>query len=351
VASYTCHCPPAGATPSAGTLPWGGDRCHVELHGCTEHRCENGAACLPWLRGGEHGHACLCPHGFHGDRCATPTTFSFSTAAGFVHVEVGAREEEEEDQDRHRRRREVVDDDGNDGWPGYGGVRLRFRTKLPDMLLFYRGDATNFLSLEIVGGGLLARALLAGTELDVRYPGSVSDGDWWDAHASLTEDDGGGLILVVKGAGCDAEGCTIVDPGDRSGFRLNRESFAHVYVGGAPDALLRRTASRTGFLGCMEDLEVDSRPVLPQDLSEDHGHELGCNKTEWCESDPCSGHGRCVDLWTSYRCDCSRPYRSHNCSEGKHFPQNVPSKYMCVCVHNQCTQGKPAINTPTLKER
>ncbi|CAL8276588.1 unnamed protein product [Merluccius merluccius] len=297
VASYVCHCP---NVEPAGKLPWGGDRCHVKLYGCVDHQCQNGATCLPWLRNDEHGHTCLCPHGFYDDRCSTQTTFSFSTA-GFVHIEVIARE------DRRRR--------GAEQQPrhltGYSGVRLRFRTTLPNMLLFYRGDAASYLSLEIVKNGLRAKALFEGSEMDVHYQDSVNDGDWWDAHAFVTEDS---LVLVLKGSNCDPQGCKLVD-GDHNGLQLNPESFAHVYVGGAPGDLLERTASGKGFLGCMEDLEIDSKPILPQDLPEDPSHELGCSKTEWCESDPCSGNGQCVDLWTNYRCDCHRPYRSQSCSE------------------------------------
>ncbi|KAJ3605854.1 hypothetical protein NHX12_027897, partial [Muraenolepis orangiensis] len=305
LASYVCCCPDAAPAVSAAAplLPWGGEHCHVRLRGCADHGCRHGATCLPWLRGGEHGHSCLCTPGFRGDRCSTPTTFSFS-APGFVHIRVGATAA------RERREREAARPPLS--LAGNGGVRLRFRTTLPDMLLFYRGDAGAFLTLEIVSGGLRAKALLEGAELGVRYPGSVSDGDWWDAHAFLTEDS---LVLVLKGSHCDPPGCKLVD-GDHNGLRLNPESFTHVYVGGAPEHLLERTASGVGFLGCMEDLEIDSKPISPQDLPEDRGRlQLGCSKTEWCESDPCSGRGQCVDLWTHHRCDCHRPYRSPSCSE------------------------------------
>ncbi|KAM6985160.1 protein crumbs homolog 2a [Aplochiton taeniatus] len=308
VASYTCHCP----QPEPGQLPWGGALCHVLLHGCVDHQCQNSATCLPWLEEEEHGHTCVCPHGFYDDHCSTPTTFSFSTAS-FVRIEVVLEEEEEEEEEeerRRRRRRREVDHHQHHG----PGVRLRFRTTLPNMLLFYRGDADNHLTLEILGGGLRAKAFSEDAELDATFPGPVADGDWRDAHVTVGDD---GLVLVLKGPGCDGDGCKVEDGGPDGPHFQPSAAFTQLYVGGAPEDLLRQTGSGVAFLGCMEDLLVDSRPVLPQQLSGEQGQEmeLGCSKTEWCEARPCSDHGRCVDLWTSYSCDCHRPYHGDSCSE------------------------------------
>jgi len=289
-ASYACRCPEA----APGELPWGGAHCGVELSGCVDHECQNGATCRPWLRGGEPGHACLCPHGFYDQRCSTSTTFSFS-AAGFIHLQVAP-----EELQRPARRRLAV--------------QLRFRTTLPGVLLFFRGDAQNHLSLEIVDRGLRAKAFSQEAELGVALAGPVSDGDWRDARVSV---DHRGLVLVLKGPGCDGAGCSATDGGAGADppFRPSA-AFAHLYVGGAPEELLELSASGAGFIGCMEDLAVDSRPVLPQTLPEGRGHQPGCSKTDWCRPAPCGARGRCVDLWTGYRCDCYRPYHGQRCSEG-----------------------------------
>uniref|UniRef100_A0A3B4Z3H2 Protein crumbs homolog 2-like n=1 Tax=Stegastes partitus TaxID=144197 RepID=A0A3B4Z3H2_9TELE len=292
-ASYTCHCPEA----EPGELPWGGYHCDVKLHGCIDHVCQNGATCHPWLEDGEHGHTCLCPHGFYDDQCSTRTTFSFSTP-GFIHIQVVLEE---------RTRREVE----HPVHSGFG-VQLRFRTTLTNMLLFYRGDMDNHLLLEILNGGLHAKAFSEESELDVTFSGLVSDGDWRDAHVFVDHE---GLVLVLKGPGCDRDGCRVTDgDADEPVFQPS-EAFSNIYVGGAPENLLEYSVSGTGFIGCMEDLMIDSKPVLPQTLPEDQGHELGCSKTEWCKPDPCYGHGRCVDLWTSYQCDCYRPFYSESCSD------------------------------------
>uniref|UniRef100_A0A3Q4G460 Crumbs cell polarity complex component 2 n=1 Tax=Neolamprologus brichardi TaxID=32507 RepID=A0A3Q4G460_NEOBR len=292
-ATYICHCPEA----AAGDLPWGGRHCNLKLLGCVDHKCQNGATCHPWLEDGEHGHTCLCPHGFLDEKCSTRTTFSFSTP-GFIHIQVVVEE---------RIRREV-DHHVHKGL----GIQLRFRTTISNMLVFFRGDVDNHLFLEIVNGSLHAKASSEESELDVIFPGLVSDGKWRDAHVFMAQE---GLVLNLKGPDCDNDGCTVIDSGaGEPPFELS-EAFTHIYIGGAPEDLLEYSKSGAGFIGCMEDLMIDSKPILPQTLPEDQGHELGCTKTEWCNTEPCNGHGRCVDLWTSYQCDCYRPFHGENCSE------------------------------------
>ncbi|XP_014328981.2 protein crumbs homolog 2-like [Xiphophorus maculatus] len=291
--SYTCHCPEA----EPGDLPWGGDHCEVKLYGCVGHKCQNGASCLPTLEEGKHSHTCLCPHGFYDEQCSTRTTFSLSTP-GFIHIQIAFKE---------KVRREV-EHRGHQGL----GLQLRFRTTLPNMLIFYRGDLDNYLFLEIVNGGLHAKAFSEESELDVTFAGLVSDGAWRDVHVFL---DNGSLFLTLKGPDCDRDGCTVSDGDDGELPFQPSQAFTDVYIGGAPNYLLELSLSGAGFLGCIEDLMIDSKPILPQSLPEDQDFELGCSKTEWCKPDPCNGHGHCVDLWTSYQCDCFRPFHGESCSE------------------------------------
>ncbi|KAG5834971.1 hypothetical protein ANANG_G00267180 [Anguilla anguilla] len=295
VADYTCVCPEL--EPDA--LPWGGRHCDVLLLGCVAHACENGATCRPWVASdGLHGSTCVCPPGFYGELCATPTTFSFSTP-GFVLVEVPPA-------NRSRRWAEPG--------PGQASVSLRLRTTLPDMVVFHRGDAHNFLSLEIVGGSLRARAESEGGAQEAWLEGVVSDGDWQEVGVVV----GAGLMLVLKGAGCEGEeGCRAENMDPAVTFDPMADSMNQVYVGGVPDDYLDTTKTRTGFVGCMEDLLVDGRPILPQNLPPGQAEDLqlGCHKTEWCQPDPCSDHGQCIDLWTHFRCDCHRPFHGDSCEE------------------------------------
>ncbi|KAL4609344.1 protein crumbs 2-like [Arapaima gigas] len=293
IANYICHCPEA----PPGNTKWGGHDCNIPLVGCAEHHCENGATCWPQLEAdGKHSYSCHCQAGFYGDHCHTPTTFSFSTP-GFAIIQVPLA-------NRTRRHLSMVQ----------SSVQLRFRTTLPSMVVFYRGDVDDYLTLEIVGGDLFARAATAGGgQLNVSLRGPVHDGKWHQVSVIVADT----LALELTGVACGAGDCRMEETGNQWAPFHTPWSFTRLFVGGSPPEFLGNTESEMGFIGCMEDLLVDSLPVLPQNLLEDEAQdmELGCSKTEWCQPDSCSGRGRCVDLWITSFCECYRPFRGDSCSE------------------------------------
>ncbi|XP_076126121.1 protein crumbs homolog 2b [Alosa pseudoharengus] len=296
--AFFCTC----ADPAPGQLPWGGVDCATQLVGCQDHRCQHGATCTPGLDadGQRHTYTCACPAGFHGDRCDTPTTFSFS-AEGFVPVEVP--------EANRTTRRDVDTSDG-----GSPSVRLRFRTTLPDLVLFYRGTAEHFVCLELVRGALTARAESGALRMEAALLDPVNDGRWHDALVTVDEK----LTLTREDSANDSDEVKRVeDSGQNQLLFFHPEGLQQVFVGGVPLDLLNNTVSKTGLLGCVEDLRIDSLLVLPQQLLTDLGDalEIGCNKTDWCREDPCSQQGHCVDMWTDFRCDCIRPFYGNFCSE------------------------------------
>lgn len=188
-------------------------------------------------------------------------------------------------------------------------VQLRFRSTLPDMLLFSRGTVGHYASLELVGGSLLAK-VKSGKVLQVLYPRPVNDGEWYQVTMSMDES----LVLAVKGPNCEEE-CQVTNEGHNHLIFLQPSSFQQLYVGGAPGEY----ASSKSFIGCMEDLRVDHKLLLPQDLirEENQGLELGCNKRDWCGEDPCMQRGHCVDLWVKAGCVCHRPFYGDECEKGE----------------------------------
>ncbi|KAM4607826.1 protein crumbs homolog 2-like [Polymixia lowei] len=294
--SYLCLCPEAEPGLEPGLEPWGGQDCDVPLVGCREHRCQHGATCVPMLTDdGEHDYACLCPSGWTGEHCNTSTTFSFNSK-GYVLIQLPVA--------NNRTRRETDPHDQR------LHMQLRFRSTLPDMVLYYRGTLDRFVSLEVVSGFLQARVKL-GKVLQVVHPQPVNDGEWYQAILTMDEM----LVLVIKGPGCENDGCTLMNEGHNHLIFVQPGFFQQLYVGGAPDKYLAGTASGKGFIGCMEDLEVDHRILLPQELirEETSGMELGCNKKDWCQADPCSQRGTCVDVWVRANCECHRPYYGESC--------------------------------------
>lgn len=292
--SYRCHCP----MPEPGLEPWGGRDCDVRLVGCQQHECQHGADCLPILTdAAKHSYTCLCPSGWTGERCNTSTTFSFNSE-GYVYMLLPV----------FKNRTKRVTNDHNHGLH----MQLRFRTTLPDMVLFYRGTIERFVSLELFKGLLLAR-MKSGKVLQAMYHRPVNDGEWYQVTVSMDER----LVLTVKGNGCE-EGCQVMNEGQNHLIFLQPSFFQQLYIGGAPQDYLAHLSSGKGFIGCMEDLQVDHKLLLPQDLTreDNKGLELGCTKKEWCQDDPCMQHGQCVDMWVRAGCLCHRPFYGEHCGKG-----------------------------------
>uniref|UniRef100_A0A3Q4H7D7 Laminin G domain-containing protein n=1 Tax=Neolamprologus brichardi TaxID=32507 RepID=A0A3Q4H7D7_NEOBR len=224
--------------------------------------------------------------------CNTSTTFSFNSE-GYVHMQLPVFK--------------------NKTKPNVLHMQLRFRSTLPDMVLYYRGTVENFVSLELVKGSLQAK-VKSGKLLWASYPGPVNDGEWHTVTVTMDER----LVVAVKGPGCE-EGCQVKNEGRNHLIFLQPSSFQQLYIGGAPQKYVGNLSSGKAFIGCMEDFQVDNKLLLPQDLSreENSGLTLGCTKPDWCGDDPCMQRGRCVDMWVGASCQCHRPYYGEKCEKGR----------------------------------
>uniref|UniRef100_A0A8C0G0P6 Crumbs cell polarity complex component 2 n=1 Tax=Chelonoidis abingdonii TaxID=106734 RepID=A0A8C0G0P6_CHEAB len=292
IADYFCYC-----APSQDGIIWGGKNCSVELTGCQMHACQNEALCIPTYQAETHGHVCQCQPGFYDAKCSTPTTFSFSSQ-GYIFIDMP--------MNNNRSRKDVAED-------YLAMVSLRFRTTLPDAILFYRGNEAEYLFLELSDGMLhlgLRRDDAESSLLLKRL--RVDDGQWHKAEVLLQDS----LQLKLWHKACDTGVC-LQDFPIRDGVASLSLAFLKTYIGGVDgDLTANNTWSRESFIGCLEDLEIDYQAILPLDIPhrESSPVELGCNRTEWCHSQPCSQRGLCVDLWATFRCDCTRPYEGQTCS-------------------------------------
>ncbi|XP_061867715.1 protein crumbs homolog 2 isoform X2 [Colius striatus] len=290
IADYTCHC-----APSQDGITWGGKNCSVKLTGCQTHDCQNGALCIPTYRAERHGHLCQCQPGFHDATCSTPTTFSFASR-GYLLVELPMN-----NQSRRGAAGDVL-----------ASVSLRFRTTLPSAILFYRGHEAEYLFLELFDGILHAGMKRQDVGYLLLLEGlRVNDGQWHKVEVVLHST----VQLKLWHDSCDAGVCLRSSP-VLHGAASVPHAFLSAYVGGVKDPMATTTQSQQGFVGCLEDVEVDAQAVLPAALpvTEPSPVKRGCERTEWCLSQPCSHGGLCVDLWATFRCDCSRPYRGPTCS-------------------------------------
>ncbi|NXX60715.1 CRUM1 protein, partial [Scopus umbretta] len=289
IADYTCHC-----APSQDGIIWGGKNCSVKLTGCQTHDCQNEALCIPTYQAESHGHLCQCQPGFYDATCSTPTTFSFASR-GYLLIELPMN---------NQSRRDVADQ--------LASVSLRFRTTLPSAILFYRGHEAEYLFLELFDGILHAGLKREDVGYLLLLEGlRVDDGQWHKVEVVLHST----VQLKLWHDSCEAGVCLQSSPVPHDAA-LIPHAFLNLYIGGVEDPMANNTQSQQGFVGCLEDFWVDAKAVLPADLpvGESSPVKRGCDRTEWCLSQPCFHGGLCVDLWATFRCDCSRPYRGPACS-------------------------------------
>ncbi|XP_075040834.1 protein crumbs homolog 2 isoform X2 [Mixophyes fleayi] len=307
VADYICSCP----SFVLGGSTFGGKNCSVFLEGCLNHSCQNEAICIPTYEGETHGYTCRCQPGFYGENCSTPTTFSFNSSGYILY-----------DLDVNNRGNRSAED-------SVAHIAMRFRTTLPDMVLLYRGNEENYLILELYNG-LLNVALRSNNSSFylVIDEHRVDDGHWYKAEVYLNFTLA--LILLQKG---DSNGSlSRTEPLSAQYGSQFPESFSTVHIGGIAQAsLLNNTLSKLNFTGCLEDLTIDFKILLPQNITSDRSFDmmLGCHKIDWCYSNPCHNGAQCIDHWTSYRCKCARPYIGTTClqeyTSGTFFRESIPS--------------------------
>lgn len=77
---------------------------------------------------------------------------------------------------------------------------------------------------------------------------------------------------------------------------------------------------RPGFVGCMQDIHVESVLLSPDWLTVSANVSRnvvpGCSHADQCALDVCNHHGHCNDLWNSFSCTCDRPFYGRTCTEG-----------------------------------
>ncbi|XP_053551464.1 protein crumbs homolog 2 [Bombina bombina] len=289
VAGYRCLCPET----TADGITWGGNNCSVKLEGCLEHNCQNQAKCIPTYDEEVHRYICICQPGFYGDNCSITTTFSFSSSGYILH-----------DLSGNNRSRKSVEESVS--------VSLRFRTTLSGMVLVYRGDGENFLLLEVYKGLLHVGIGQNGSSIRSAIDAHrVDDGHWYQAEVFLNK-----FNVFLHLVDCIKDPCNISTFLDTDYSLHLQKSFSMIYIGGLPAGILSNNLqSQQNFTGCMEDLKIDSRMLLPQNIDPDivFNMELGCNKTDWCHPNPCEHESPCIDLWTEFRCECNRPYTGPTC--------------------------------------
>ncbi|XP_072344515.1 protein crumbs homolog 2-like [Scyliorhinus torazame] len=285
IAGYTCNCP---AMDKDG-VKWGGKNCSIQLTGCLVHHCHNRATCIPTLVNDIHSYNCKCPPGFYDANCSKSTTFSLFS--GYVITQT-----ENINQSRTEAHAEPF------------SISFRFRTTIPNVLLFYRGDLLNeYVQTQLYDGQLMSIAVINGQIISISFVHLVNDGEWHQLTVALGES----LHINLTHPSCPKYTCSNWKAIE-SATLPSANSFQTSHIGGYPGMYF---SIQDYFTGCLQDLEIDNMTILPETISEHMSHNfvLGCEKTNWCHQNPCNNNGKCVDLWTSYKCNCYRPFTGPFC--------------------------------------
>ena len=295
---YTCTC----------TSEYGGINCEVLLVACMANtQCLNGATCIPFydVDQGIHDFTCECSAGFIGRYCNVSTSASFQDEAYMV--------------DTSTNNMQTL------------SYSLSFATTIPSGLLLYSGDVADYILLEMYESQLYftysdtTKLPLSITQLG----NTLSDGEWHTVQLDITDTD---MTLSVTGSSdtndlvtssCADNKCTeTVRMDDNESVTLDA-----LFIGGLDDShkgKLSLTRSGQYYTGCMQDIINADETILPPSLA---GSGLGtvaigdvtggCERTEQCNPDPCSGNGDCTDLWWTYQCLCDLGTTGQNCSYSK----------------------------------
>jgi len=93
VADYRCVC--ADVWLNGTLIQYGGRNCTVQLIGCRDSQCANGASCQPLLLGefsANHSYRCDCLPGYHGHLCNKTTAVLFHNRDAWIRYNVSAAE-------------------------------------------------------------------------------------------------------------------------------------------------------------------------------------------------------------------------------------------------------------------
>ncbi|XP_035001427.1 neurexin 1a isoform X13 [Hippoglossus stenolepis] len=189
---------------------------------------------------------------------------------------------------------------------------MQFKTTSPDgLVLFNRGDGTDFIVIELVKGYLHYISDLGnGAHLIKGNSNSpLNDNHWHNVHISRDTNN----LHTVK---IDTKVTTQATMGAK-----NLDLKGDLYIGGVSKEMYRELPklvhSREGFQGCLATVDLNGRlPDLLADALATMGQvERGCEVTlmkadlqgpsTTCQEDSCSNQGVCLQQWEGFSCDCS----------------------------------------------
>ncbi|KAM9328068.1 LOW QUALITY PROTEIN: cadherin EGF LAG seven-pass G-type receptor 1 [Pholidichthys leucotaenia] len=335
---YTCEC----------LEDFTGEHCELNASSdrCVPGVCKNGGKCVNRLAG---GFMCECPPGEYETYCEMSTRSfpgqSFITFRGFrqrFHFTVSS---------------------------------CKFATRERNALLLYNGrfnEKHDFIALEIINEQI--QLTFSGGETKTTVSpyvlGGVSDGQWHSVQLNYYNKDGGSLVdssgalllplytawleltqkepnigrlgiphgpsgekvAIVAVDDCDISmairfgkqigNYSCAAQGTQTGQKKSLDLTGPLLLGGVPNLPEDFPVRNRNFVGCMRNLNIDSKPIDMASFIANNGTTEGCPaKKNFCANDVCQNGGVCVSNWNTYSCECPTGYGGKNCDQVMPSPQ------------------------------
>ena len=220
-----------------------------------------------------NNYTCECSPGFGGALCANVTTIGLS-GSSFMFFQLDRNAFE---------------------------LSFQFRTTLSYGLLAADSQNTFLVFLETENVTIVYSKV---TKLSVGKTANLSDGHWHTIHINISSSS---VSVTVDNSSC-GQHCVA------SSSLQTQVSLTDLYVGGSPFGPSYDHNTLYNFTGCIRDVNIDRNTVIPTGTQVSLiNTSIGCLRREVCASNPCA-HGKCVDKWIKYSCECERRWIGPQCN-------------------------------------
>ena len=185
-------------------------------------------------------------------------------------------------------------------------VSFQFRTTLNDGLLVADSSSDFLVFLDKDNVTVVYNKTI---KLSAAKTANLSDGLWHTVHINIS---GGSVRVTVDNSSC-GQHCVASSP------LQAQVRIADLHIGGSALAASYDHKTLYNFTGCIQDVMIDRRTVIPTDREVLLVNtSTGCPRREVCASNPCA-HGKCVDEWIKYRCECARRWIGPQCNSSEYY--------------------------------
>eukprot|EP00041_Stephanoeca_diplocostata_P037539 m.1424026 g.1424026 ORF g.1424026 m.1424026 type:complete len:1820 (+) comp25059_c0_seq1:205-5664(+) len=213
---------------------------------------------------------------------------------------------------------------------------LFLRTRARNGVIFFVGEANQYLMLELVRGTPYFSFGLVGTSGTLRASTRVDDGEW---HSVSVLRSGRDMLIVLNER---SPGETLQATGTGTGSSTVITLPGSMFVGGLsasipnfPTGLDLRLSEYESLVGCIQGLTFNGQELnfANKDPSSSSVAQT-CFGADVCESRPCQSQNNrvCIDTFNDFNCECAPGYTGSNCDVDIDECASGPCQNGATCV-------------------